>query len=349
VTLRDPAQSVAESINGDRAPALLGSVRDHELPPVLHDLVAEYQSFDGARPWFIWRWVHQLAPKNTMPVVDDAHHEAVATNKTMLVLFITILDDLLENQSDYETFETICRCVRPSGRPSDIQPAEQSVDEAAEASVVDESYVAFARTVWETLLERLERSPSFDRYAPLFRFDVRQIITAIEYSALVIERPELATSTDLRHYEIHNMGMNSYLDIDLMHTSADYTDDLEALRAVIDPAQRMARIGNWLSTWERELRQGDISSGVVIAALERGLVDNEQFSGPESGTGGDPVERAIDRIRDSGIEAELLEEWNDEYRRLVSLSDRVDVVDVTPFVEGTKDVLRYHLASRGFK
>ncbi|WP_336021767.1 hypothetical protein [Halobellus salinisoli] len=349
MTLRDPAQSVAESVDGDRAVALLESVRDHELPPVLRELVAEYQSLDGARPWFMWRWVHRLAPKNTVPVVDNDRRETVATDKTILVLFITVLDDLLESQSDYETFEVVCELVRSGigGGPVGTPRPDSSVNESVDGAI-NEAYVAFARSVWETLLDRLERSPSFDRYAPLFRFDVRQITTAIEYSALVIDRPDLATATDLRHYEVHNMGMNSYLDIDLMHASVDYTGELDALRAVVDPAQRMARIGNWLSTWERELREGDVSSGVVVAALEGGLVDADQFTRRENEAVAD-VEESIDRIRAADIERELLDEWNEEYRRLVSLSDRVDAVDMDQFVAGTKDVLRYHLASRGLK
>ncbi|WP_049986768.1 hypothetical protein [Halobellus rufus] len=358
MTLGDPAKSVAESVDGDRASALLDSVRNHELPPVLHDLVSEYQSFEGARPWFIWRWVHHLAPKNTMPVVDGDHREAVATNKTMLVLFITILDDLAEKQRDYRTFDAITRfvrlgaddCLGRTDRYSDGGVHENGSDsDRLRDATADDAYVAFARSVWETLLERLRRSPSFERYAPLFRFDVGQIVTAIEYSTLAIDRPDLVTPSDLRRYEAHNMGMYSYLDIDLMYTRADHTDELSEFRAVVDPAQRMARIGNWLSTWERELREGDVSSAVVVSARERGLVDAEPLSHLGDIADDDRVEAAIDRIRAADVETELLEEWNEEYDRLVAAADRVDSIDLTPFAEGTKDVLRYHLASRGFK
>jgi hypothetical protein len=210
--------------------------------------------------------------------------------------------------------------------------------------------VAFAKKVWTTLVERLADAPQYDRYAPLFRFDVRQVCTAIEYSTLVIDSPELATMADLERYETHNMGMHSYLDIDLMHASADHTGSLSLLREAVDAGQRMARIGNWLSTWERELREGDVSSGVVVAALERGVVDPAEL--PAADGEADVSAEAdglIDRIVDHGFESELLEEWNEEYRRLRALSERSDAVDLGPFVEGTKDVLRYHLASRGYK
>ena len=332
------------SIDGDRAAALLESIADHELPPALGDLVSEYQSFEAARPAFIWKWVHHLAPANTMPFVDETHHERVATNKTMLVLFVTILDDLLEKYRDYETFDAIVSLARAGDRLD----GGDGVGVEARSDAVDDEYVAFAARVWETLVSRLERGAKFQQYVPRFRFDVRQIVTAIEYSTLVIERPEQATVHDLRRYETHNMGMHSYLDIDLMHASADLARATADLRAAVDAAQQMARIGNWVSTWEREVLEGDVSSGVVVAALERGVVHPEDLPGPDD-PDAEAAARVIDRIDDHGLESEFLDEWNVQYRRLETLRDRIDAVDLGPFVDGTKEVLRYHLASRGFK
>ncbi|RDZ91057.1 hypothetical protein DEQ92_22760, partial [Haloferax sp. Atlit-6N] len=145
--IEDPAATVVASIDGDRAAALLESIADHELPPALGDLVSEYQSFEAARPAFIWKWVHHLAPANTMPFVDEIHHERVATNKTMLVLFVTILDDLLEQYRDYETFDAIASLARAGDRLD----GEDVVAVGARSDAVDDGYVAFAARVWETL------------------------------------------------------------------------------------------------------------------------------------------------------------------------------------------------------
>ncbi|RLM59694.1 hypothetical protein DVK02_02860 [Halobellus sp. Atlit-31R] len=332
-----------ESTDGDTAVALLESVRTHELPESLAALVSEYQSFEAARPPFVWQWVHNLAPANTMPFVDAPHREAVATNKTMLVLFVTILDDLLEKYRDYETFDAVACLVRPGGDVgSDVAGARATSD------TVDERYVAFATRVWEAIDARLEAGPKFEQYSPRFRFDLRQAVTAIEYSTLAIERPEQATVDDLWRYETHNMGLQSYLDVDLMHASGDLTESIPELRSAVDAAQRMARIGNWVSTWEREVYEGDVSSGVVVAALERGIVSPAELPDPEA-PDAEAAARVVERIEARGLEAEFLAEWNDQYRRLNAVCDRLDAVDLTPFVEGTEDVLRYHIASTGLK
>ncbi|MBB6647532.1 hypothetical protein [Halobellus ruber] len=341
MSLRDPAARICRSIDGGEAAALLRSVRDHELPPEIQELLEEYESIPDARSRFIWKWIHRLAPRNTMPFVDDGHAAAVATDKTMLVLFITLLDDLVEKRGDYGTFDAITSLVRSGGIG-----AGSAVPNATDADV-DEEYAAFAARVWGRLEERIRRGSRYDRYAPLYRFDVGQVLTAIEYSTLAIERPELATPSDLRRYETHNMGVCAFADIDLMHATVGLDGELSAFRDAVHTAQRMARIGNWLSTWERELGEGDCSSGVVVAAIERGIVDHGELS--EFADGDSEVAAAVGRIEDHGLEAELLAEWNDEYRRLVEASDRIDAADLGPFVDGTEEVLRYHLASRGLK
>lgn len=338
MSLRDPASRIRRSVSGDRSAALLQSVHDHDLPAELRELIDEYESLPESRPRFLWRWIHHLAPANTMPFVEDRHAAAVATDKTMLVCFITLLDDLVEKRADHETFDALADLVRPGGGKTGIGDIDTS------DPGVDEAYATVTARVWETLAGRIRRGQQYDQYAPLFRFDVQQVLTSVEYTSLAIERPGLAAASDLRRYEAHNMGVCAFADIDLMHSGVTLDEDRSAFRNAVHAAQRMARIGNWLSTWERELREGDTSSGVVVAALERGLLDTDDLTADES-----VVANAADQIAAHDIEAELLAEWNDQYRRLADAADRVEAADLGSFVEGTEKVLRYHLASRGVK
>jgi hypothetical protein len=350
VALREPAASVVESVDDDRAVTLLESIYEHDLPPAVQDLVSEYQNFEEARSTFLWKWIHHLAPKNVMPFVDESYREAIAVDNTILVIFVTVLDDLIEKHRDFRTFDAITGLIRLNGW-NDSAALGRSL-ELADGSGrgpprVDEPYAAFAVRVWETLLDRLERAPKFDEYAPLFRFDVGQVVTSIEYSRLAIDRPELATVDDLDRYESHNMGMHSFLDIDLMHTAPEYRNHLSVLREAVEIAQQMARIGNWLSTWEREVYEGDVSSGVVVSAVERDIVGVEELPDPADP---DPetASEVIERINEHDLETEFLSRWNDKYRRLVALDRTVDEIDIGPFIDGTEEVLRYHLASQWF-
>lgn len=340
---------MVESVDGDRAVTLLESIYEHDLPPVVQNLVSEYQGFDGGRSTFLWKWIHHLAPKNVMPFVNESYRDTIAIDNTILVIFVTVLDDLIEKHRDFGTFDAITSLVRLNGRDDSaaLGRSLELADGGGDPARVDEPYAAFGVRVWETLLDRLERAPKFAEYAPLFRFDVGQVVTSIEYSRLAIERPDLATVDDLGRYESHNMAMHSFLDIDLMHAASEYRDHLSVLREAVGIAQEMARIGNWLSTWEREVYDGDVSSGIVVSAVERGIVGVEELPDPAD-PDPDVANAVIERINDHNLETEFLVEWNDKYRRLVALNRDVDEVDIGPFIDGTEDVLRYHIASQWF-
>lgn len=314
---------------------LLAEIAEHTLPSGIRELIDDYQDLEGARPPFMWKWVHRLAPKNTLPCVATEYTDAVPAHKTLVILFITLLDDTLERHHDRATFTELAK----------IPFAGETTAPLGEN--VNTEYVGFARRVWETLRSRIEGAPNFDTYIDLLRYDLRQAINAIEYSDLVIQRPDLATRSDLDRYEAHNMVMFAYADIDLMHSPLEVREDLSPLREAIWTAQKMARIGNWVSTWERELREGDYSSGIVVQALEEGLITRVELR--QASEDERILDGLIERIDRNGFETEFLAQWEQEYHRLQGYNARLETMDLTPFVEGTEEVLRYHLASTGLK
>lgn len=316
--------------------ALLQEVFEHELPPVLDDLLDDYLALDGARPRFMWQWVHRLAPENTLPCVRDEYADRVPVDKTLTILYVTLLDDVLEKRGDAATFHAAAAV------PFEHRSVDRSRDD------VDAEYVAFAERVWETLLDRLRQAPEYDTYEAMFRFDVKQAINAIEYSGLVIQRPSLAAMADLERYESHNMAMLAYADIDLMHSPPGVVAEFATLREAVWVAQRMARIGNWVSTWERELREGDLCTAVVVYALENGIVTEAELRDLD-GSDDAAVDAVVERIRDHDVEAVFLRRWADHRDRLVEIGDDLTTMDLSPFVAGMDEVLRYHLASTGLK
>lgn len=324
------------SPSSEEARALLTDIYEHELPSGLADLIADYQEIEGARPPFMWKWVHKLAPQNTLPCVRDEFAEDVPVDKTITILFVTLLDDVLEKRRDRATFQAV------SAIPFECQTVETDDDD------VDAKYVTFAECVWETLLDRIERGPEYETYAELFKFDLKQAINAIEYSDLLIRRPDLATMADSERYESHNMAMFAYADIDLMHSPPVVKDELATLREAIWHAQQMARIGNWVSTWERELREGDFSTGVVVYALENDVIDLSDLREIEANEE-QSYNHVVETIRANDVEDAFLRCWHDHYERLGEYDDEIETFDIAPFIEGTEEVLRYHLASTGLK
>jgi DNA-binding response OmpR family regulator len=328
---------------------LLSAVVEHSLPDTLRELVEDYQRLEDARPLFMWKWVHRLAPQNELPCVDSEYAETVAVNKTLIILFITLLDDVLEKRDDPATFHEIAAIPSEydSALPRDARGNSTKKNGTEAERTGDAGYAAFARRVWETLCGRLRKAPKYDTFEELFHYDIKQAINGVEYSEIAINRPDLSTMGDLERYESHNMAMFSYADVDLMYSSADVREDLSTIRDAVWTGQQMARIGNWVSTWERELREGDYSSGPVVYALETGVVTRDELA--DSTGDQTKQEELIERINDTAIEEEFLERWERHHYELRAYNEELSTMDLAPFIDGTEEILRYHLASTGLK
>ncbi|SDM82541.1 hypothetical protein SAMN04487949_2715 [Halogranum gelatinilyticum] len=316
------AVTVEARLNGD----------DVALSEPLVAAVEQYEAVVGTRDPYLWHWLSAIFPLFRLSCVPTASHDRVLEQKVLLTMFITLLDDVAERDGDRATFEEARKVPFP---------AEQ-VD--TDRDDVDGELVEFAQWLWDRLEEGLRAAPRYEEFVHVLRFDLRQALNAIDYSLLVNECLDVATLGGCEQYDVHNMVVFSYVDIDLLHSPDFDRRDNGELREAVWDAQMMARIGNWVTTWERELGEGDYSSGIVVYALRNGIVDIDELRGDEP-----TVEELADRIRNHGVEEYFLTEWETRYGGLKAGRLDAHSVDLDAFVEGMRRVMAYHLASRGKK
>ena len=114
-------------------------------------------------------------------------------------------------------------------------------------------------------------------------------------------------------------------------------------REAIYYAQKMARVGNWLSTWERELKERDITSGVVAYALDRNMFSIKDLT--HVNTRG-----IIKKIKKGKIEKKFLKEWNDFYLALKKIGREMkEKKFIDKYLLSLEKLLTLHLISRGYK
>lgn len=317
---------------GARSERVIETVEAVDLPESVATIVDDYDRSIGIRDRFVWKWIYALLPAFTLDCVDPDAAAAVREQKTLLTIFITTLDDIAEHEKDRDTFEEARKEPIPT----------QTVD--ANRPNVDADTLGFVSRVWSAFEERFSDAPRYAEFADLFRYDLEQSIDSIAYSWLVCEHPEMANLEGTYHNGIHNMVMFSYADVDLAHSSGFEVSDLSALRRTIWDLERMARIGNWISTWERELKDRDYSSGILVAALEEGVLTPDELACTNADTA-----ELVARIRDSGLETRFLSEWVDLYTRTLNREAFTRSVDIDAFVRGMRAVMCYQLTSRGYK
>ena len=310
---------------------LIGEVSAVELPETVLDVVAEYDRVVADRDTFLWKWIHSLFDAFTLSSVDPRDVHRVKEIKTLFTVFITTLDDLVESHDDKETFEEARRVVRD---PGTVDPSREGVNT---------EILEFVEKIWTDIDEGLRAAPRYGEFKDIFEYDLRQGFNAMEYTRLVSDNAHIANATGARTYDAHNMVLFPYTDIDLMFSSGFAMDDLSALRDLTWDLQKMARIGNWVTTWERELTEGDYSAGVIVQAIQDDVVKADELN-----PAGD-LESIVERIKECGVEEAFLDEWCERHRRVCEREYDIGSVDVSAYIGGMETVMEYHLASRGMK
>ncbi|WP_254535767.1 hypothetical protein [Halomarina litorea] len=311
---------------------LITEITTVELPSVVVDVAGEYERVMDDRDRFLWQWIHKLFDAFTLSSVPAADRGHVKEIKTLFTVYITTLDDLIESRRDTSTFDEACR----------VATAPQTVD--PDRPGVDADVLEFVQDVWSRIEVRLKGAPRYDEFRSILQYDIRQGFNAMEYTRLVSDNKHLANGTGARTYGAHNMVLFSYTDIDLMFSPTFDQSDLSGLRDLTWDLQKMARIGNWVTTWERELTEGDYSAGVIVQALQDGIVAPDELDPANQ-----DLDRVAQRIKERGVEEAFLAEWDQRHEEVSNRDYGVDSVDTQRFIEGMETVMEYHLASRGMK
>lgn len=241
---------------------------------------------------------------------------------------MTLLDDLADAVGDTVTFEQV-RTI-----PTPITPREPPTD-------VNQPVLSLAADLWDAVTDRLTELPRYEEFITVFTYDTRQAITAMDYALLINEAPAIATRTGMHHYDQHNMCLFPYTDMDLMASPDIERADLAPLRELYWTAQRMARIGNWVTTWQREIHEGDYASGVVVEALRNGIVTPDQLRT-------DP-DAAIAAIEASDIEATFIERWYTLHAELRDVEETATNVNFDRIADRMETVLAFQVAAEGHK
>ncbi len=201
------------------------------------------------------------------------------------------------------------------------------------------------KQVFEDFENSISDAPCWNDYKDIFYFDINQTIDSLKWSYLINNKPSLINYKENMIYNSHNMMIYLFADIDLIYSKSFDKDDLPYLREAVWYAQKMARIGNWLSTWQRELKDRDLTSGIISYAVSEDLIDIEDVKKAKKGS----INRLIEKIDSDGINEELSKRWINYRDKLLGYKEKVDSVDIEQYTEGLELVMKYHLASDGFK
>jgi hypothetical protein len=117
--------------------------------------------------------------------------------------------------------------------------------------------VEFAKSLFKEIRLILTRQPNYQMLCDVLEFDLRQFYSANQFSSLMMKHHNLNNLTENRLYSHHNMGMVIVGMFDLMAIDRLDLSELGVIREVFVLGQRLGRILNVLTTYEREVSDGD--------------------------------------------------------------------------------------------
>jgi len=196
--------------------------------------------------------------------------------------------------------------------------------------------------VWQAIITTAKNYPCYAEYADLLRFDYLQLLNAMRYSYMINQDPCLINLAEHDLYLPHNMHMMISGTLDLMCSPDFDRDELGHVRNLLWQAQCMGRIGNLVTTWERELYECDFTSGVFARALAENCVTPKQL------LSGDP-EVLKRQIQEHQCEDYFIRRWHQHREAIRSMAGSIKSFDVMELLQGLETLLRIHLGSRGQK
>ncbi len=300
---------------------------DLEFPENLQLWIDRYQQV-GERSIYLWRWCLFAVDLMTLSTVDVDERLAVRDTKFLIGMFNCLIDDVADQAHNHRFVQSLLTLTRGG------TPTGETTNESRLAGFVTE--------VWEEIWRRASQLPRFFEFQHLLAFDLRQLCTTVEHSDLTSQLPELVNRIEHDLYSSHGMMVTVAATVDLMASSEFDRKDLGGLRSVLWHAESMARIGNMISTWEREIADSDFSSGVFMEAVWQGVVLPEDLRMENEV----PLVRAIIA---SQIEGDFLRRWESHRTHVRELGGILKSIDIEDYIGRLDRLIESEIFSHGQK
>ncbi len=308
----------------------ISCVMQKELNSELQCWVEKYGRV-GRRNSYLWKWCRQGVEVTTLSCVQPDLQEHLYDTKVLGVMLDVLLDDVADQQGDPAFLEYLLRM--PFG------PAET---EAHELEPSRRAYAQLTAEVWREIENRVQRFPRFGEYRDLWRYDYLQLLNTMRYSHLLNQDLALLNLVEHDLYSPHNMHMMVSATLDLMCSPRFDRMELGLLREAVWHAQYMGRIGNLVTTWQREIGERDFSSGVFASAVSRGDLDIADLLKGDRNC----IEAGVFA---GNHENYFLQQWRKRRLAILALAKRLKSVQLNRLVAGLERLVCLHLGSRGYK
>jgi hypothetical protein len=308
----------------------ISAIQNFSLSLEVQDFISEYSKY-GDRDGFIWKWVYEGLRLTALSSVESTLWNKVQTIKLLGVMLDVMLDDAADQIQDKALVEQML-----------LIPFEESFIDRTKISSDHIEYFEFTVKLWKEIENRSQSLPRYLEFKDLLEFDYRQLLNCMRYALIVNDDPRRLNLAEHDLYQPHNMHMMVSSTLDLMASPRFDARETGMLREVVWNAQVMGRIGNAVTTWQRELKDQDYTSGIFAMALSRGVLTADDLKNME------PAE-IEEHLLSACLEEAFLIEWGKRRESIAEMTTRINSIDIETLLNGLENLIAMHLGSRGLK
>lgn len=281
------------------------------------DLAPEIEKFMklGRRDPILFDWVLRVMENLGLSTVEPQYLGKLALVKTKFSLWEVLLDDLADNEEtrNFKLFDEMVKI-----------PLESQYINESNLSPEELNYLTVCREIWDgAVMGEVKKFPNYEKYRYALEFDLLQFINSMKYARFVNTFKEAANIIETEAYVHHSMYVLIQMDLDLMCSKGFKDSEFGMLREVGYITQRMAKIGNLLGTYPRELLEEDMSSEAVIRFLKDHGADFK-FK----------LNKILNKeSRYPKFEEKLIEEWQKEYQMAKEVAPNIKSVNMEDFMK----------------
>lgn len=304
--------------------------RKTKLPKELQKYLNEYKKVGGKRDEFAWKILFNLRQKSNYLLIAKDYGNILKKVQFLITVFIVLVDDVADQNGNNVLLNELLKI-----------PSLKDCVKYNKLKHKEKLYLHFSINIWDEITSLVKKFPRHKELKKIFEYDINQMLNAMKYDYIINKNNYLINKTEYWLYSPHSMQFVMTPSVDLMCSLNFNVKELGILREIFWKAQKMAKIGNWISTWRREVVSRDFSSGVFAYAVNQKNISVEYFKKDNY--------NISEKIKKSKIESVLFKDWENYYWEIFNFKKKIKSLNVQVFLIFLENLLTAEIVSEKYK
>lgn len=300
------------------------------IPENLQKWVEKYNRL-GHRDEYLWKIYLKAKEQLDFVPVANKYRKSLQEINFLVTMYVVFIDDVADKEQNGELLDLLI----------DV-PFQRKSFGIHDLSARSKDYLEFCVSLWNHIRREIKNFPEYEKFIQVFDFDIESIVNSIKYDWIINENKMLINYSDSLLYQVHSMKFMSITSLDMMCSASLTKKQIASIREISTHIQKMLRIGNWVSTWEREANENDFTSGVFAYSLSKNIIDLNELNVTNK-------QELIKKIKNAKVERKLLDSWNKSYKTTAKLVEKSEMKNFETLLNGLENLLKLELVSKGRK